>query len=56
VGKAAEDAKHTTATEESTNNDSSSGIWWAVGVFLVAGIGIGFLLISRRNKQPGQQP
>ncbi|WP_112470198.1 prenyltransferase/squalene oxidase repeat-containing protein [Streptomyces triticisoli] len=53
VGKAAEDAKD---TKESTKNDSSSGIWWAVGVFLVAGIGIGFLLISRRNKQPGQQP
>jgi hypothetical protein len=55
VGKVAEDAKDTKAAEKSAKDDSPFGVWWTVGVFLVAGIGIGFLLSGRRNK-PGQQP
>ncbi|MGX4692475.1 prenyltransferase/squalene oxidase repeat-containing protein [Streptomyces sp. JNUCC 63] len=52
VGKVAEDTR---AAEKSAKDDSPFGVWWIVGVFLVAGIGIGFLLSGRRNK-PGQQP
>ncbi|MFE9168170.1 prenyltransferase/squalene oxidase repeat-containing protein [Streptomyces kebangsaanensis] len=53
VGKTAEDtedAKGTEAAEKSAKDDSPFGVWWIVGVFLVAGIGIGFLLSGRRNK------
>ncbi|MFK4148157.1 prenyltransferase/squalene oxidase repeat-containing protein [Streptomyces sp. NPDC004065] len=39
---------------DSAKDDSSGfGVWWIVGVFLVAGIGIGFLLSGRKN---GRQP
>ncbi|MEV6111629.1 prenyltransferase/squalene oxidase repeat-containing protein [Streptomyces sp. NPDC052109] len=31
---------------------SSFGVWWFVGVCLVAGIGIGFLLSGRKKRQP----
>ncbi|MFI9647738.1 prenyltransferase/squalene oxidase repeat-containing protein [Streptomyces sp. NPDC052040] len=34
-----------------SDSDSGFGVWWTVGVFLVAGIGIGFLLSGRRNRQ-----
>ncbi|MFF3375378.1 prenyltransferase/squalene oxidase repeat-containing protein [Streptomyces sp. NPDC002680] len=33
------------------DGDSGFGVWWTVGVFLVAGIGIGFLLSGRRKRQ-----
>ncbi|WP_454316670.1 prenyltransferase/squalene oxidase repeat-containing protein [Streptomyces phaeoluteigriseus] len=34
------------------DSDDGFGIWWTVGVFLVAGIGIGFLISGRRKQQP----
>ncbi|MBG0855643.1 hypothetical protein I2W78_28305 [Streptomyces spinoverrucosus] len=40
-------------TNETEDEGTSFGVWWYVGVFLVVGIGIGFLL-SGRNKR--QQP
>ncbi|WP_399884457.1 prenyltransferase/squalene oxidase repeat-containing protein [Streptomyces sp. BBFR51] len=41
------------ADEDEKKDDSPFGVWWFVGVCLVFGIGIGFLL-SNRNKR--QQP
>ncbi|MFJ4618306.1 hypothetical protein [Streptomyces sp. NPDC088812] len=38
-------------SEKEKDSDDGYGTWWTVGVFLVAGIGIGFL-ISGRRKQP----
>ncbi|MFE2632602.1 hypothetical protein ACFXDP_32450, partial [Streptomyces sp. NPDC059374] len=35
--------------QEDKDDDSPFGVWWYIGVFLVVGIGIGFLL-SHRNK------
>jgi hypothetical protein len=49
-----ESAGHTSnSTEKSTKSDggSSFGLWWFVGVCLVAGIGIGFLLSGRKKQQ-----
>ncbi|WP_210586772.1 prenyltransferase/squalene oxidase repeat-containing protein [Streptomyces sp. GESEQ-35] len=40
----------TASTEKSDDDSSSLNVWWIVGVGLVAGIGIGFLL-SGRNKR-----
>ncbi|GGW39352.1 hypothetical protein GCM10010503_14530 [Streptomyces lucensis JCM 4490] len=37
---------------EASDDDSGSGVWWIVGVGLVAGIGIGFLFSGRRKRQP----
>ncbi|MEU0003563.1 prenyltransferase/squalene oxidase repeat-containing protein [Streptomyces sp. NPDC006314] len=37
---------------EESDDDSNTGVWWIVGVFLVAGIGIGFLLSGRKKRQP----
>ncbi|USQ88032.1 terpene cyclase/mutase family protein [Streptomyces phaeoluteigriseus] len=34
------------------DSDDGFGVWWTVGVFLVAGIGIGFLISGRRKRQP----
>ncbi|CAL9409226.1 hypothetical protein SUDANB58_01609 [Streptomyces sp. enrichment culture] len=34
------------------DGDGGFGVWWSVGVCLVAGIGIGFLLSGRTRKQP----
>ncbi|MFD9392501.1 prenyltransferase/squalene oxidase repeat-containing protein [Streptomyces sp. NPDC060000] len=41
------------AAESQDKDDSGSGygVWWIVGVFLVAGIGIGFLISGRGRKQ-----
>ncbi|MFI9610525.1 prenyltransferase/squalene oxidase repeat-containing protein [Streptomyces sp. NPDC052023] len=41
------------AKDQAKDEDTTFGAWWYVGVFLVVGIGIGFLL-SGRNKR--QQP
>lgn len=38
--------------EEKSDDDSGTGVWWIVGVGLVAGIGIGFLLSGRKKQQP----
>ncbi len=37
--------------DEKKKDDSGFGLWWFVGVCLVAGIGVGFLL-SGRKKNP----
>ncbi|MGW2034884.1 prenyltransferase/squalene oxidase repeat-containing protein [Streptomyces argyrophylli] len=38
--------------EEKSDDGSGTGVWWIVGVGLVAGIGIGFLLSGRKKQQP----
>ncbi|MFE2437822.1 prenyltransferase/squalene oxidase repeat-containing protein [Streptomyces sp. NPDC059409] len=51
-GTAAEDTA--TASDEDgaeKDDDSPFGVWWFVGVCLVFGIGIGFLLSNRNKKQ-----
>ncbi|AXE85537.1 prenyltransferase/squalene oxidase repeat-containing protein [Streptomyces sp. Go-475] len=40
------------AKDEKQDSDSVFGVWWYVGVCLVAGIGIGFLFTGRRKQQP----
>ncbi|MEV5353150.1 prenyltransferase/squalene oxidase repeat-containing protein [Streptomyces sp. NPDC052693] len=40
------------AAEEDEDSGSVFGVWWYVGVCLVAGIGIGFLFTGRRKQQP----
>ncbi|MEU1704420.1 prenyltransferase/squalene oxidase repeat-containing protein [Streptomyces sp. NPDC005706] len=44
-------AAHTEESGKRAEDDSNTGVWWIVGVGLVAGIGIGFLLSGRRKKQ-----
>ncbi|MBA4864830.1 terpene cyclase/mutase family protein [Streptomyces sp. PSKA54] len=39
------------AEDEKKDGDSGPGVWWIIGVGLVAGIGIGFLLSGRNKKQ-----
>ncbi|MFI9241532.1 prenyltransferase/squalene oxidase repeat-containing protein [Streptomyces sp. NPDC053086] len=41
--------EHKAASEK---EDSTAGVWWTVGVCLVAGIGIGFLISGRKKRQP----
>ncbi|MGJ5751129.1 prenyltransferase/squalene oxidase-like repeat protein [Streptomyces puniciscabiei] len=43
-----------TGHQQETKSDGGSGfgVWWFVGVCLVAGIGIGFLLSGRKKRQP----
>ncbi|MEU4872545.1 prenyltransferase/squalene oxidase repeat-containing protein [Streptomyces sp. NPDC021608] len=38
-------------TDKKDASDSGFGVWWIVGVFLVAGVGIGFLLSGRGRKR-----
>ncbi|MFD9434073.1 prenyltransferase/squalene oxidase repeat-containing protein [Streptomyces sp. NPDC060002] len=39
--------------DKKDDSESGHGVWWIVGVFLVAGIGIGFLISGRgRKRQP----
>ncbi|MGW1914204.1 prenyltransferase/squalene oxidase repeat-containing protein [Streptomyces sp. NPDC002076] len=47
-------AHETKKAEKSEKSGSGSGfgVWWFVGVCLVAGIGIGFLLSGRKKRQP----
>ncbi|MFG2632720.1 prenyltransferase/squalene oxidase repeat-containing protein [Streptomyces sp. NPDC048362] len=37
---------------KASDDDSHTGVWWIVGVGLVAGVGIGFLLSGRRKQRP----
>ncbi|MGC9499611.1 prenyltransferase/squalene oxidase repeat-containing protein [Streptomyces sp. WG7] len=56
-GAAAKDTVTTSdkaADEDEKKDDSGFGVWWFVGVCLVVGIGVGFLLSGRNKKQ--QQP
>ncbi|MGW1282507.1 prenyltransferase/squalene oxidase repeat-containing protein [Streptomyces sp. NPDC002586] len=43
-----------TGYQQETKSDGGSGFgaWWFVGVCLVAGIGVGFLLSGRKKRQP----
>jgi hypothetical protein len=53
-GAAAKDTATTSdkaADEDGKKDDSGFGVWWFVGVCLVFGIGIGFLLSGRNKKQ-----
>ncbi|MGV9593354.1 prenyltransferase/squalene oxidase repeat-containing protein [Streptomyces tendae] len=52
-GVAAKDTASANADEKSDEKDDDSpfGVWWFVGVCLVFGIGIGFLLSNRNKKQ-----
>jgi hypothetical protein len=53
-GAAAKDTASANADEKSDekkDDDSPFGVWWFVGVCLVFGIGIGFLLSNRNKKQ-----
>ncbi|MEV0279039.1 prenyltransferase/squalene oxidase repeat-containing protein [Streptomyces sp. NPDC050610] len=47
----AADSSKKDAKDEKKKDDSGFGVWWFVGVCLVAGIGVGFL-ISGRKKNP----
>ncbi|WP_033324599.1 prenyltransferase/squalene oxidase repeat-containing protein [Streptomyces yerevanensis] len=38
--------------EKEQDEDSGVSVWWIVGVGLVGGIGVGFLISSRNKKQP----
>ncbi|MFI8216652.1 prenyltransferase/squalene oxidase repeat-containing protein [Streptomyces sp. NPDC085932] len=49
---ATSDANEKDAKDEKKDSDSVFGVWWYVGVCLVAGIGIGFLFTGRRKQQP----
>ncbi|GHE67624.1 prenyltransferase/squalene oxidase repeat-containing protein [Streptomyces thermocarboxydus] len=43
--------KATEKAEDEKDSDSPFGVWWFVGVCLVAGIGIGFLISNRTKRQ-----
>ncbi|MEV5876741.1 prenyltransferase/squalene oxidase repeat-containing protein [Streptomyces sp. NPDC052101] len=47
-----ESAAHDTKKSEKSDGGSKFGVWWFVGVCLVAGIGVGFLLSGRKKRQP----
>ncbi|MFI6853235.1 prenyltransferase/squalene oxidase repeat-containing protein [Streptomyces sp. NPDC050416] len=52
TGPAPQTAGKTRAVDEKSDSDSGVfGVWWYVGVCLVAGVGIGFLFSSRRKRQ-----
>ncbi|MFD8395285.1 prenyltransferase/squalene oxidase repeat-containing protein [Streptomyces sp. NPDC059680] len=49
---AMDSAAHETKKAERSGSGSGLGVWWFVGVCLVAGIGVGFLLSGRKKRQP----
>ncbi|MFF8013686.1 prenyltransferase/squalene oxidase repeat-containing protein [Streptomyces sp. NPDC007929] len=53
TGPAPQAAEKTKAADEKKEDSGSDffGVWWYVGVCLVAGIGIGFLFTGRKRKQ-----
>ncbi|MFJ7177477.1 prenyltransferase/squalene oxidase repeat-containing protein [Streptomyces massasporeus] len=52
TGPAPQAAEKTKAADEKEDSGSDFfGVWWYVGVCLVAGIGIGFLFTGRKKKQ-----
>jgi hypothetical protein len=52
TGPAADVSDHSAApSDEKKDDDKGLGVWWIVGVGLVAGIGIGFLISGRNKKQ-----
>ncbi|MEU0583641.1 prenyltransferase/squalene oxidase repeat-containing protein [Streptomyces sp. NPDC006132] len=55
TGPAPQGAEKTDAAKGEKDEEKDSdvfGVWWYVGVCLVAGIGIGFLFTGRRKQQP----
>ncbi len=54
-GAEAKDSATVSAEDDTKENDdkddSGFGVWWFVGVCLVFGIGIGFLLSGRNKKR-----
>ncbi|MEU0197349.1 MULTISPECIES: prenyltransferase/squalene oxidase repeat-containing protein [unclassified Streptomyces] len=55
TGPAPQGAEETDAAKGEKDEEKDSdvfGVWWYVGVCLVAGIGIGFLFTGRRKQQP----
>ncbi|MFH9857999.1 prenyltransferase/squalene oxidase repeat-containing protein [Streptomyces sp. NPDC017202] len=54
TGAARQDGANGTDDTDGAREDSEDGfgVWWTVGVFLVAGVGIGFLISGRRKQQP----
>ncbi|MFH0522246.1 prenyltransferase/squalene oxidase repeat-containing protein [Streptomyces sp. M41] len=46
---ASDTASATPSDKEKEDDDSAFGVWWYVGVFLIVGIGIGFLMSGRRK-------
>ncbi|MGW3492123.1 prenyltransferase/squalene oxidase repeat-containing protein [Streptomyces sp. NPDC001020] len=51
TGPAPRSVEKSATDEVHSQTDSSHAVWWFVGVCLVAGIGIGFLLSGRNRKQ-----
>lgn len=49
--QAAQATGHSDETGRKTDSSSSTGFWWVIGVGLVAGVGIGFLLSGRSKKR-----
>ncbi|MGO4424911.1 hypothetical protein AB4Z54_41045, partial [Streptomyces sp. MCAF7] len=45
------DSDSDSGKEKSDDKGGVGGVWWTVGVFLVAGIGIGFLISGRKKQQ-----
>ncbi|MEV5934316.1 prenyltransferase/squalene oxidase repeat-containing protein [Streptomyces sp. NPDC093250] len=52
TGPAPEKTTKAPKEDSESASDSGFGVWWYVGVCLVAGIGIGFLISGRRKQQP----
>ncbi|WP_445530077.1 prenyltransferase/squalene oxidase repeat-containing protein [Streptomyces cyslabdanicus] len=50
AGKDAKNAEDAKSSKDTAKSDSPFGVWWTVGVFLVAGAGIGFLLSGRKKQ------
>ncbi|MEU5531892.1 prenyltransferase/squalene oxidase repeat-containing protein [Streptomyces sp. NPDC020362] len=51
TGPTPQKAKADHSEAKQAKHDSGTGVWWIVGVGLVAGVGIGFLLSGRRKRQ-----
>ncbi|MDR3032401.1 MAG: terpene cyclase/mutase family protein [Kitasatospora sp.] len=51
TGPAPQNAQQGATDEVHSQTDSSYGVWWFVGAFLIAVIGIGFWLTGRSRKQ-----
>lgn len=46
-----DEGKDKDGEKKDDDNGGVGGVWWTVGVFMVAGIGIGFLLSGRKKQQ-----
>ncbi|MGZ0237265.1 prenyltransferase/squalene oxidase repeat-containing protein [Streptomyces sp. CPS1] len=51
LGPAPVVAGHTENRTKAADGGSHAGVWWSVGICLVAGIGIGFLLSTRKKQR-----